>query len=259
MIKIYSIICKETSHRYIGKTEKFKVRIDRHIRDLNKGLHHNVNLQKAWGEFGEDAFDIKVECVFSSHKDAAAMEESLIREGVLLGNCFNIGLQSVGGDNLTNNPNRNEIIKRISKGVSLSMAKMSASERKKKWGRAGIENPMYGKNHSDESKRKISDHHAGNKYALGSTRSKACKKILSDRAKARVGEKNPFFGKSHSDEAKAKIAAAHIGKKPSNIKKVIIDGVEYESATLASNKLDISLATISYRSRSKNFENYQYV
>ena len=43
----------------------------------------------------------------------------------------------------------------------------------------GISNPFYGKTHSKE-----------------------VKKLLSDNAKKRVGEKNPFFGKKHSEEFK---------------------------------------------------------
>lgn len=53
---------------------------------------------------------------------------------------------------------------------------------------SGEGNPFYGKTHSEETK-----------------------KILSELAKQRTGEKNPFYGKHHTEETKRKIALK-IGK-----------------------------------------------
>ena len=53
----------------------------------------------------------------------------------------------------------------------------------------GEKNPFFGKKHSDETK-----------------------KIISEKNKERVGEKNPFYGKKHSDETKEKIAKTLKGK-----------------------------------------------
>ena len=50
-------------------------------------------------------------------------------------------------------------------------------------------NPMYGKKHSEEAKKKMGEAKKG-KY---------------------VGEKSPMYGKKHSEETKKKIGAAHIG------------------------------------------------
>jgi group I intron endonuclease len=41
-------------------------------------------------------------------------------------------------------------------------------------------------------------------------------------------DKNPFYGKTHSDEVKKRLSESRKGKKPSNTKKIEIDGVVYE-------------------------------
>ena len=65
--------------------------------------------------------------------------------------------------------------------------KMSAS---KKGLQSGEKNPMFGKHHSEETKKKMSASKKGLQY----------------------GEKNPMFGKHHSEETKKKISNAKKGK-----------------------------------------------
>lgn len=80
---------------------------------------------------------------------------------------------------------------------------------------------------------------------------------VSARAKLRTGEKNPFFGRKHSERTKKIISEAHLGIKPPNMRKIIADGVEYESLTDAARSMDVWVGTILNRVRSKNY-NYFY-
>ena len=94
---------------------------------------------------------------------------------------------------------------------------------------AGENNPMYGKKHVDETKKKIGDKNRGRK-ATSITRKK-----LSDKRKGRVsgnkgkkcspqtiekmrkassGKNNGMFGKKHSAETKEKIGKKSVGRKP---------------------------------------------
>ena len=98
----------------------------------------------------------------------------------------------------------------------------------------------------------------GNQYAKGTIRSKKYKEHMSQIASERIGEKNPFYGKKHSSETKEKIANANKGKLPSNTKKVCIDGVVYESATLAAKDIKVATATVLNRIRSDKFPTYNF-
>lgn len=62
----------------------------------------------------------------------------------------------------------------------------------------GENNPFYGKEHSDKTK-----------------------KILSQMASEKVGEKNPFFGKSHTEEYKKKASDLRKGLNKSNCERIL--------------------------------------
>lgn len=67
---------------------------------------------------------------------------------------------------------------------------------------SGEKNGMYGKTHSDENKRKISERTKGNKYRLGK---KFTPKQKAYRSKLFSGSGNSFYGKYHTEESKQKI------------------------------------------------------
>lgn len=72
----------------------------------------------------------------------------------------------------------------------------------------GINHPMFGRHHTDESNRKNREAHKGKQHS-----EKTKKKIR----KALMGEKNHFYGKHHTEEAKRKNREAHIGIKNSGM------------------------------------------
>lgn len=67
----------------------------------------------------------------------------------------------------------------------------------------GENSHMYGKHHSEETKRKIGSKRIGTKHTL-ETRKKM--------SKNRSGDKNPMYGKHHTPETKKKISAANSGR-----------------------------------------------
>ena len=50
---------------------------------------------------------------------------------------------------------------------------------------------------------------------------------------------NPFKGKKHTEESKQKMRDAKLGKPSKRKRKVVINGIEYESVTEAMKKLNI--------------------
>jgi group I intron endonuclease len=82
----------------------------------------------------------------------------------------------------------------------------------------GVPSPMAGKNHTEEVKQKISDHH--------------------------TGSGNPMFGKS--------------GALSPTSKKVIVDGIQYDSLTLAGQSLGVTRKVVEYRIKSEKYQGYRY-
>ena len=71
---------------------------------------------------------------------------------------------------------------------------------------------MYGKHHSEEARKKMSDAHKGKSMS-----EEHYKKL----SKAFKGEKNPFYGKHHSEETCKKMSMTRLGKKRGPYKKRI--------------------------------------
>lgn len=242
MIGIYKIENKLDGKKYYGSSKNIKKRWNRHKRDLNRKIHDNVYLQRAWNKYGEEnfIFDIVYQCD----------EESLliIEQKYLDTNPeYNIGINASGGDNLTNNPNKEDIINRMKKTIRNKIDNMSEEERREKWSKPKDLNPNWrggSSTHYCECGKEIGYNH-----------------ITCSDCRDRTGENNPFYGKKHTKETKEKIGKKRKGKYlgDQNIP-IIIDGIEYRSAGEATEKLKIPMTTIRWRVRSKNkkFVNYRY-
>lgn len=91
---------------------------------------------------------------------------------------------------------------------------------------SGENHPMYGKQHSDETKMKMSEAHLKNptKYWEGKTMSEETKRKISEAnigkthtaeyRESVTGTGNPFYGKKHSDATKEKISLSRKNKTP---------------------------------------------
>lgn len=102
-----------------------------------------------------------------------------------------------------------------------NIGKKYSEEVNKKKGRKGVEHHMYGKHHSDEVKKKMSESRKGK-----SVHTDESKRKISEATK---GKNNPFYGKKHSEEAKRKMSATR--KKTTVI--CVETGRLFESITLA--------------------------
>ena len=75
--------------------------------------------------------------------------------------------------------------------------------------RSGENNPFYGKKHTEESKRKMSETKKGTKLS-DETKEKLKEKISGKNnplyGVSRLGKDNPMWGKNHSNEAKMKMS-----------------------------------------------------
>jgi len=253
---------------YVGSAKDFGQRWERHKKDLANNRHSSIKLQRSYNKYGPDNFRFSIIEKVEYKKDLFIEREQYYIDSLDSKlNGYNIADASFG-DVLSNHPNKDEIRKKIIETSRANIAKLSKEERKEKWSRPGEKNGMYGKTHSSEVRKFISDNNIGRTSPIKGKKfedymdedsAKERKLKLSESAKKRTGEKNPFYGKTHSDETRNRIKEANKGNIPTNRKAVIIDEVEYPSYNHAARALDIKVTTIRWRCLSENekFKNYQ--
>ena len=242
MIGIYRIKNLVNNKCYYGSSKQIEKRFTRHRKELKNNIHINCILQRAWDKYGEDnfLFEIIEECNINVLLEREQRYLDLQPD-------YNIGISSSGGDNLSKNPNKNNIVKKITESVKRRYDLMTDEEKKEKHSQPMETNPNW----------------------KGGTSFKYCEcgvkispinnSCINCRDKS--GVNNTFFGKQHAEETKKRLSEKRKGtyNGEQNLP-IIIDNVEYRSAGEASKILNIPMVTIRWRVKSKNkkFNNYKY-
>jgi len=279
MIGIYIIENVVNGKKYLGSSKEIEKRFRRHKKDLKNGNHHNIYLQRSWNKYGESNFIFTCikECDINSLLD---VEQEYLNEIFKTDSSkkyfYNISVNSVGGDTISNNPNREVIINNISTSLTDKYSNLSDEERVKRSKKVfGDKNPNYGNKWSEMAKEtqsiKIKKYYETNTNYIkdktwvlyhGIEKSTILSNNLSRVASERIGSKNPFFGKKHTEASKKLISSKNKGRRfINNCKPFEIDNVKYLTLSDASISLNIHITTIRYRLISKNvkFSNYQYL
>lgn len=149
---IYKIVNNINGKMYVGQTNNPDRRKMDHFYALNNNKHFNNYLQNSWNKYGKDCFDFIVIGEYNA-EEICKWEEYWIKT---------LNTRSPNGYNI-----------------------LSGGERM-----FGENNPFYGKTHSEETRKILSEKH----------------KNIYD------GENNPMYGKHHTEEAKEKIKQKNIEK-----------------------------------------------
>lgn len=166
---IYCIENTITNKKYIGQSINIADRWRRHISELNMGLHHNDYLQKSWIKYGQDGFLFYIleECGETQLNDK---ERYYIEKYDTLNREKGYNLKSGGQDF---NSFSDEIKNKMRESTIVSYRdpnrrKIQSENALKQWADPSIKakiigknNGMYGKHHTEESKRKMSEKKKG--------------------------------------------------------------------------------------------------
>ena len=196
---IYCIEHIKSKTKYYGSSTNVEKRIKQHKVALQKQSHCNIHLQRAFNKYGISSFKFYLveETHFNDYRLLFDLEQTYIDNNT---DGYNLS-PAGGGDCISNHPDNLLIREKIGRSVRERNSKMSKEELVEKYGNPGEKNGMYGRTHSEETKRKLSERHKGNTYAKGAIRSDEYKAKVSKRMKGLlVGDKNPFYGKKHSKE-----------------------------------------------------------
>ena len=201
---VYAHINKINGKIYIGQTCQS---LNRRWRD-GEGYKECTYFYNAIQKYGWNNFEHKVLATSLTVDEANDLESKLIRALNTMDAQYGYNLQS-GGDNYIVSDMTKQRMKANKPDISGEKhpmyGKHHTEEAKKKISELtkGCNNPMYGKHHSEEVKQRLRELHQGSHL------SEETKQKLSE---MRKGENHPFYGKHHSEETRQKLSKAKIGK-----------------------------------------------
>ena len=258
----YRIFDAQSGTFYIGSTCNLEKRLKRHFWSLEKNEHHCQPFQDIWNKSTLRKF-ITTELFVGTLEEARAEEQRLILKNKNNKKMLNISLGVSGGDNLSRNPNKESILDRRTESVRKTMAVLSSEQRKTKYGRPGSKNGMFGRTHTDEVKKRLSERSKAMVHRRGYKLSPEQIAGMVARGKTWIGEKNPFYGKRHTEETKRKLSEHFKNnyKLPGNARSVQVGDRVFESTYAAAKALGIDQTLLSYRLNrgNKHYPEYRYV
>lgn len=166
---IYCIECIETNKKYIGQSIDINDRWRRHISELNNNVHDNNYLQNAWNKYGEKCFMFSV-LEYCIENNLDERETYYIEKYNTLNRDFGYNLKSGGQNGGSKYSDESKL--KMSNSVKNSYNEDLRNKRKldalNQWSNPKIKakiigenNGMYGKTHSEESRKKISNANKG--------------------------------------------------------------------------------------------------
>lgn len=143
---IYKITNLKNGKFYIGSSKDIEFRWSEHKKHLNGNYHINKKLQNAWNFYGKENFEFTIIELINDFG-------LLVKEQFYLDMFkphmkeigYNINPSAYGGDTITNNPNKEQIIKNMTVANNVGH--------------------MHGKKHSDEAKERQRERAVG-RYTL---------------------------------------------------------------------------------------------
>ena len=183
---IYKIVNQIDGKIYVGSAKDFTNRWYRHRRHLSKNSHPNRHLQNAWNCYGEEQFKFEIICRCPP-SCLLGMEQFYLNK--YFDNCVNCyNILPLAGSTLGykhSETTKSKIAlseggKLVSKETKLLLSQNHADV-------SGERHPLFGKQRSKETKKKMAAASKGNKNMLGKHHSEQTKLTISE-AKKNISE-----------------------------------------------------------------------
>lgn len=213
--KIYLITNIKNGKQYVGQTQRsIEERWSEHVRKAKN--HDNHHIGNAILKYGSKDFKIEEIGEASSQEKLDLLEiKTISRLNTMRPNGYNLTEGGLGG---SPSIETKEKIRQSKLGAkNPNYQKIWTEEEREHLSKktSGENNPFYGKKHSTETKKRLSEvaksrevHPRLGKKASEETKAKLRKSWTEGKAK-RSGENHHLFGKSHSEETRRKISEAH--------------------------------------------------
>ena len=167
---IYKIVNKTNGKYYVGSSNDINGRWYEHIYKLERNIHNNDYLQRAWNKYNQKNFKFQITKKIPINKLLIIEQKYLDIAKNEQDKCYNLCFEVNGGQ--LSNYSKQKISKKAKKRLLIKE-----------------NHPMFGKHHNYYTKLKIGSYHKGKKL------SKKHKKILSIMMS---GKRNPNYGKDLS-------------------------------------------------------------
>ena len=247
---IYKIINLVNDKFYVGSTTNKNERFRTHRNKLRRGVHHCAHLQAAWHKYGEEKFVFRVVVEIPNGESLQAAEDLWLAENVGKDHCYNTGLRSgapMRGIQKEKHPNfgkpktdveREQISQTLKEFYAADpnnhprVGKQHTEETKAKISASKKANPVAyweGKERSEETRQKIGDTQRGKPKKPGRKVSEAG--MAKIRAAAEAGNYSHWEGRNHTEEAKEKMRRPVIALMPDGTRR------EFKGIALAGEEL----------------------
>lgn len=181
---IYCIKNIKNNKVYIGQSSDVFSRLKKHYNNLIRNKHINKHLQSSFNKYGSDNFEYSIICEVSVEQLDVA-ERTTIYMFTSTNPIFGFN-KTVGGEGGTPT-------EETRRKISISKIGKYSGTNNPMFGKTGKNHPFFGRNHSEETRKKISISKSGQNHPMF----------------GRVRESNPFFGKHHTNNTKQKLAELH--------------------------------------------------